>query len=66
MVTVSTIQNVQSNNAVSSGSLPVAVKVSSAQSFKAGKKQDTENHSLSYYKNDIHEDELVKKNGNYR
>ena len=66
MVTVSTIQNNQANYAVSSSSLSAQAKSSIEQSFQTPKKkkhrQDGDNHSLSYYKNDIHKNELVQKN----
>ena len=66
MVTVSTIQNNQANHAVSSGSLSAQAKSSIEQSFQTPKKkkrvQNGDDHSLSYYKNDIHKDELVQKN----
>lgn len=68
MVTVSTIQNNQVNNAVSAGSsLSANTKLTIEQSFQSKKKKkkfdpNAENHPLSYYKSEIKEDELVKKN----
>lgn len=68
MVTVSTIQNNQVNNAVSTGStMSASTKLSIEKSFHAKKKKknydpNAENHPLRYYKSEIKEDELVKKN----
>lgn len=63
MVTVSTIQNNQINSAVSSELMSAKPKSLTEQSIQLNKQRlKEENHSLSYYKNDIKEDELVKKN----
>ena len=62
MVTVSTVQNNLVNSTV-----PSALSSQNNNSAQNTNQlpvvpQKEVNHSLSYYKNDIHEDELVKKN----